>query len=286
MLGIFALDNKWTTDLLNFFFLTAGRKKLWHLSNLNRRVQIDLGSAVRLRLRHLIGGAVTYRVENASGEARIDAATGVLTPVRVGTVSVIAAKAGNDEFNDAASAPFVLTITPTTPAGAPQYTRITKDGNPPALTLAGSSLQPSCTIRAAAASGGSISPAGEISVPADENQTFAIAPEAGYVILRVLVDGENIGAVDAYTFEKIRTGHSIEAVFAKARGGFVDVLVGSYYEDAVTWAAGNEIAAGMDETHFSPDASCTRAYAMAFLWRAAVIRTRSLSSARGGFLAR
>ena len=84
-----------------------------------------------------------------SGEARIDAATGVLTPVRVGTVSVIAAKAGNDEFNDAASAPFVLTITLATPAGAPQYTRITKDGKTPALTLAGSSLQPSCTIRAA-----------------------------------------------------------------------------------------------------------------------------------------
>ena len=33
VLGIFALDNKWTTDLLNFFFLlTVGRKKLWHLS--------------------------------------------------------------------------------------------------------------------------------------------------------------------------------------------------------------------------------------------------------------
>ena len=29
VLGIFALDNKWTTDLLNFFFLTAGRKQLW-----------------------------------------------------------------------------------------------------------------------------------------------------------------------------------------------------------------------------------------------------------------
>ena len=31
VLGIFALDNNWTTDLLNFFFLTVGRKKLWHL---------------------------------------------------------------------------------------------------------------------------------------------------------------------------------------------------------------------------------------------------------------
>ena len=32
VLGVFALDNKWTTDLLNFCFLTVGRKKLWHLS--------------------------------------------------------------------------------------------------------------------------------------------------------------------------------------------------------------------------------------------------------------
>ena len=32
VLGVFALDNKWTTDLLSFFFLTVGRKKLWHLS--------------------------------------------------------------------------------------------------------------------------------------------------------------------------------------------------------------------------------------------------------------
>ena len=29
MLGIFALDNNWTTGPLNFFFLTVGRKKLW-----------------------------------------------------------------------------------------------------------------------------------------------------------------------------------------------------------------------------------------------------------------
>ena len=32
VLGVFTLDSKWTTDLLNFFFLTVGRKKLWHLS--------------------------------------------------------------------------------------------------------------------------------------------------------------------------------------------------------------------------------------------------------------
>lgn len=51
--------------------------------------------------------------------------------------------------------------------------------------------------------------------------------------------------------------------------GFVDVPAGSYYEDAVTWAASNGITTGTDATHFSPDGSCTRAQAVTFLWRAA-----------------
>ncbi len=54
-----------------------------------------------------------------------------------------------------------------------------------------------------------------------------------------------------------------------ATGEFVDVVPGSYYEDAVIWAAGEGITTGMDETHFSPNAFCTRAQAVTFLWRAA-----------------
>ena len=84
-----------------------------------------------------------------------------------------------------------------TPVAAGQrYTwRFTPDdGNYTALTGT-LVLQPSCTIRAAAGSGGSISPAGNIIVPAGEDRSFTITPDAGYVILRVLVDGENIGAV-------------------------------------------------------------------------------------------
>ena len=51
--------------------------------------------------------------------------------------------------------------------------------------------------------------------------------------------------------------------------GFVDVPAGSYYEDAVAWAAANGITSGTDATHFGPDGSCTRAQAVTFLWRAA-----------------
>ena len=54
-----------------------------------------------------------------------------------------------------------------------------------------------------------------------------------------------------------------------ATGKFVDVPEDSYYEDAVIWAAEEGITNGTDETHFSPEALCTRAQAVAFLWRAA-----------------
>ena len=52
-------------------------------------------------------GAVTYRIDtaNSTGEAAIDPNTGVLTPVRVGSVSVIAAKAGDNDYNDVTSTP-------------------------------------------------------------------------------------------------------------------------------------------------------------------------------------
>ena len=50
---------------------------------------------------------------------------------------------------------------------------------------------------------------------------------------------------------------------------FTDVPADAYYHDAVLWAAENGIANGIDDTHFAPDATCTRAQAVTFLWRAA-----------------
>ena len=92
-------------------------------------------------------GAVTYRIDTAhsTGKAAIDPNTGVLTPVRVGSVSVIAAKAGANDYNDVTSAPFVLMIKPATPTGEPNYTKITTGGKTlrdAALTTEGSTLNP------------------------------------------------------------------------------------------------------------------------------------------------
>ena len=92
-------------------------------------------------------GAVTYRIDTAhsTGEAAIDPNTGVLTPVRVGSVSVIATKAGDNDYNDVTSAPFVLMVKPATPTGEPNYTKITTGGKTlkdAALTTEGSTLNP------------------------------------------------------------------------------------------------------------------------------------------------
>lgn len=50
---------------------------------------------------------------------------------------------------------------------------------------------------------------------------------------------------------------------------FTDVPQNAYYADAVDWAVKNGITYGTSLTEFSPDAPCTRAQAVSFLWRAA-----------------
>ena len=284
-------------------------------------------------------GTVTYRIDTdaSTGEATIDPETGVLTPVKVGSVSVIATKAGDNDYNDVTSAPFVLMIKPATPTGEPKYTAITTSGKTlkdAALTTKGSTLNPSdgklewvddkgellpddttvkanttykwrftpdddnyttltgevelyhksssgggwydsyYTIKATAGTGGSISPSGSVSVREGRDQTFTITPDKSYAVANVKIDGKSIGTVKSYTFENVRRTHTIEVIFMKANGNlqtgvFVDVATGSYYEDAVDWAVENGITQGTDDTHFAPDGICTRAQAVAFLWRAA-----------------
>ncbi len=48
---------------------------------------------------------------------------------------------------------------------------------------------------------------------------------------------------------------------------FTDVAADAYYAQAVLWAVENGITNGTSETTFSPDQTCTRAHAVAFLYR-------------------
>ncbi len=76
-----------------------------------------------------------------------------------------------------------------------------------------------------------------------------------------------------YTFtmpaSKVTVKAAFVAVVAGSENPFVDVADDAYYADAVLWAAEEGITGGTSATTFSPDAICTRAQAVTFLWRAA-----------------
>ena len=73
-----------------------------------------------------------------------------------------------------------------------------------------------------------------------------------------------IGAPDlAQTFTMRVTGSGA------ASKGFADVPADAWYADAVAWAVDRGVTNGTSETAFSPDATCTRAQVVTFLWRAA-----------------
>ena len=52
-----------------------------------------------------------------------------------------------------------------------------------------------------------------------------------------------------------------------AQNPFVDVRVDKYYYNAVLWAVKEGITTGLTQTQFGPDAKCTRAQIVTFLYR-------------------
>lgn len=71
-------------------------------------------------------------------------------------------------------------------------------------------------ITAVAGAGGTISPSGTTQVPALTDQTFTIAPNAGYYIVNVIVDGNRMGPISSYTFSRVSADHTIAAEFASS----------------------------------------------------------------------
>lgn len=91
-------------------------------------------------------GEITYKVDEvrSTGDATIDE-NGVLTPVKVGSVVITATKAGDVDYSEITSAPFVIMITQAATSGEPKYHKITTGGKTLAdagLTLAGSTIHP------------------------------------------------------------------------------------------------------------------------------------------------
>ena len=107
--------------------------------------------------------------------------------------------------------------------------------------------------------------------------TVTVRPDTGYQLDTITVTdqtGKEITLTDngdgAFSFTMPASGVTVKAAFKPiAFPVFTDVPSGSYYEEAVRWAAENGVTAGTDSAHFSPDSICTRAQAVTFLWRAA-----------------
>ena len=108
--------------------------------------------------------------------------------------------------------------------------------------------------------------------------TLTVEPDKGYTLETLTVtdgSGNKIALAEKngkYTFTMPASQVTVKATFMEDNSMlnfFVDVAADAYYYDAVLWAAENGITGGTDATHFSPNAPCTRAQAVTFLWRAA-----------------
>lgn len=280
-------------------------------------------------------GAVTYRIDTAysTGKATIDPNTGVLTPVKVGSVSVVATKAGDNDYNDVTSAPFVLMIKPATPTGEPKYTKITTSGKTLAdaqltvgtITPAGTiswdagdtqsvaantaynwtfkptdtvnynnltgSITP-YTVSHSGGGGGSYNPTYAVVLDKTKNGditaspkaatkgtivTLTIDPDKGYELdaLKVLdKNGDKVKLTEKngkYTFTMPAGKVTVKGSFVEEAPEqiFTDVPVDAYCYEAVKWAAEKGITGGVGNGLFAPNQPCTRAQIVTFLWRAA-----------------
>ena len=107
--------------------------------------------------------------------------------------------------------------------------------------------------------------------------TITPKPEAGYTVEQLLVTDKNGDAVEVtnngdgtYSFIQPAGKVDVKITFMEDNtmlNFFVDVPADAYYYDAVLWAAKNGITGGVDDVHFAPNAPCTRAQIVTFLWR-------------------
>ena len=110
--------------------------------------------------------------------------------------------------------------------------------------------------------------------------TITVTPDKGYTLETLTVTDKNGKDValtkksdTEYTFVMPAGKVEITPSFVKQAEEpsrvFVDVKTGDYFYDAVLWAVEKGITNGTSAETFSPEAPCTRAQIVTFLWRAA-----------------
>lgn len=210
------------------------------------------GTGIKYENATISGHSGTLRygyTPNASTGASLDASG---LPLTVGTYTVAVT------FNSDASFGYktaTFTITKATPTGTPGYTKLETSGK----TLADAKL----TV-------GTIRPAGTIAW--DLPLTTVLEDGKAYAWTFTPNDTHNYTILTGTLIPYVDDGMDyIPGVIGGNTGSFNfhDVSRLDYFYDAVKWAAENGIASGTGRYTFSPNAVCTRAQTVTFLWRAA-----------------
>lgn len=210
------------------------------------------GTGIKYENATISGHSGTLRygyTPNASTGASLDASG---LPLTVGTYTVAVT------FNSDASFGYktaTFTITKATPTGTPGYTKLETSGK----TLADAKL----TV-------GTIRPAGTIAW--DLPLTTVLEDGKAYAWTFTPNDTHNYTILTGTLVPYVDDGMDyIPGVIGGNTGSFNfhDVSRLDYFYDAVKWAAENGIASGTGRYTFSPNAVCTRAQTVTFLWRAA-----------------
>lgn len=192
---------------------------------------------------------MTYSYTPTSNGAKLDKSG---LPLTVGTYTVTAAYSDANSYGTAQA---TFTITKATPTGTPGYTKLETSGK----TLADAKL----TV-------GTIRPAGTIAW--DLPLTTVLEDGKAYAWTFTPNDTHNYTILTGTLVPYVDDGMDyIPGVIGGNTGSFNfhDVSRLDYFYDAVKWAAENGIASGTGRYTFSPNAVCTRAQTVTFLWRAA-----------------
>ena len=109
--------------------------------------------------------------------------------------------------------------------------------------------------------------------------TITVKPDTGYELDELIVTDKNGDKIkltekdeNKFTFKmpgsKVTVETSFKLIETEPENPFTDISKNDYFYDAVLWAADKGITSGVTDTLFAPNASCTRAQMVTFLWRA------------------